>query len=66
MLGQRIGYIRVSTAYQNTDRQLEGLSLDKTFTEQASAKDSHRPKLQEMIQFARAGDTVIRPQPGYM
>lgn len=59
MLGQRIGYIRVSTVYQNTDRQLEGLSLDKTFTEQASAKDTHRPKLQEMIQFARAGDTVI-------
>ncbi len=59
VLGQRIGYIRVSTIYQNTDRQLEGLSLDKTFTEQASAKDTHRPKLQEMIQFARAGDTVV-------
>lgn len=59
MLGQRIGYIRVSTVYQNTDRQLESLNLDKTFTEQASAKDAHRPKLQEMIQFARAGDTVV-------
>lgn len=59
MLGQRIGYIRVSTIYQNTDRQLEGLSLDKTFTEKASAKDTHRPKLQELIQFVRAGDTVV-------
>ena len=59
MLGQRIGYIRVSTVYQNTDRQLEGLSLDKTFTEKASAKDTHRPKLQELIQFVRAGDTVV-------
>lgn len=59
MLGQRIGYIRVSTVYQNTDRQLEGMILDKTFAEKASAKDTHRPKLQELIQFVRAGDTVV-------
>ena len=59
MLGQRIGYIRVSTLYQNTDRQLEGMTLDQTFTEKVSAKDTHRPKLQEMIQFARKGDTIV-------
>ncbi|MBP9726693.1 MAG: recombinase family protein [Gammaproteobacteria bacterium] len=59
MLGQRIGYIRVSTLYQNTDRQLEGLILDQTFTEKVSAKDTHRPKLQEMIQFARKGDAIV-------
>ena len=58
-LGQRIGYIRVSTLYQNTDRQLEGLTLDQTFTEKVSAKDMHRPKLQEMIQFSRKGDTIV-------
>lgn len=28
-----IGYIRVSTANQNTERQLDGIKLDKVFTE---------------------------------
>ena len=31
MKGQRIGYIRVSSAEQNTARQLEGIELDRTF-----------------------------------
>ena len=33
MSGQRIGYIRVSTVDQNTERQLDGIKLDKTFTQ---------------------------------
>ena len=57
--GQRIGYIRVSTAEQNTDRQLEGVLLDHTFTEHASGKDRERPRLEEMIRYAREGDTVF-------
>lgn len=55
----RIGYIRVSTLLQNTDRQLEGESLDKTFVDKLSGKDTARPALKEMLQFAREGDTVI-------
>ena len=39
MKGQRIGYIRVSTFDQNVDRQLEGQSLDRIFTDKASGKD---------------------------
>ena len=35
----RIGYIRVSSADQNTDRQLDGLILDVTYTDKASGKD---------------------------
>ena len=33
MNAQRIGYIRVSSLNQNTDRQLDGIQLDRTFTD---------------------------------
>lgn len=59
MLGQRIGYIRVSTFEQNPHRQLATIALDRTFTEKASGKDARRPQLAELLSFARAGDTVI-------
>ena len=59
MAGQRIGYIRVSSLDQNTVRQLEGIQLDRVFTDKASGKDTTRPKLDEMIAFVRDGDTVI-------
>jgi DNA invertase Pin-like site-specific DNA recombinase len=56
--GQRIGYIRVSTADQNTARQLDGLQLDKVFEEKASANDANRPKLHECLRFVREADTL--------
>ena len=59
MVGQRIGYIRVSTLDQNTERQLDGIAVDKTFTDKASGKDTKRPQLEMMISFVRSGDTVI-------
>lgn len=59
MKGQRIGYVRVSTFDQNVDRQLEGLSLDRMFTDKASGKDVNRPQLDAMLSFAREGDTVV-------
>ena len=59
MLGQRIGYIRVSTVDQNTERQLDGIKLDKTFLDKASGKDTKRPQLELMMSFVRSGDTVI-------
>jgi DNA invertase Pin-like site-specific DNA recombinase len=59
MNGQRIGYIRVSTLDQNTERQLDGITVDKTFTDKASGKDTKRPQLEMMISFVRSGDTVI-------
>jgi DNA invertase Pin-like site-specific DNA recombinase len=59
MVGQRIGYIRVSTVDQNTERQLDGIELDKTFTDKASGKDTKRPQLELMMSFVRSGDTVI-------
>ena len=56
---QKIGYIRVSTFAQNPERQLVGLSLDKTFVEFASGSTTDRPKLQEMIDYIREGDEVF-------
>lgn len=55
----RVGYIRVSTVDQNTVRQLDGVEVEKTFTDKASGKDTDRPKLEEMLGFVREGDTVL-------
>ncbi|WP_407541109.1 recombinase family protein [Deinococcus radiomollis] len=57
--GKIVGYIRVSTADQNSERQLDDLSLDKTFTDKASGKDTNRPQLQNLIEYVRDGDTVV-------
>ena len=59
MNGQRIGYIRVSTLDQHTERQLDGIEVDKTFTDKASGKDTKRPQLEMMMSFVRSGDTVF-------
>ena len=56
-----IAYVRVSTIEQNDSRQIEALqkhNIDNWFTEKVSAKDTNRPKLQEMLEFARKGDTI--------
>jgi hypothetical protein len=59
MAGQRIGYVRVSTLDQNEKRQLDGLVLDRVFTDMASGRDTARPQLTELLRFARDGDTVV-------
>jgi len=59
MKGQIVGYVRVSTFDQNTDRQLEGMQLDKVFTDKASGKDTKRPEIELLMQYVRQGDTVV-------
>jgi DNA invertase Pin-like site-specific DNA recombinase len=59
IVGQRIGYLRVSTVDQNTDRQLDGVALDKVFTDRASGKDANRPQLGQAIDYVREGDTLV-------
>ncbi len=59
MKGQRIGYIRVSTADQHTDRQLENIPLDRIFTDKASGKNTQRPELERLLSYAREGDIII-------
>ena len=56
MNGQNIGYIRVSSAEQNTERQLDGLDMNRIFTDKVSGKSVDRPALQEMLRFVREGD----------
>ncbi len=53
-----IGYKRVSTVDQNTDRQLAGVTLDKVFEDKLSGKDTNRPGLQACLAYLREGDTL--------
>ena len=56
-----IAYIRVSTVEQNEQRQIEAMkpfTIEKWFIEKISANDTNRPKLQELLEFAREGDTI--------
>lgn len=49
----------MSTLDQNTARQLDGVVVDKTFTDKASGKDVQRPQLAAMLGFVREGDVVL-------
>lgn len=56
-----LAYVRVSTVEQNEERQIEALkkfNIEKWFTEKISGKNMERPKLQEMLDFCREGDTI--------
>lgn len=58
----KIGYIRVSTAEQNTIRQevlLKELEVDELFIDKASGKNTDRPELKRLIAYVRHGDTII-------
>ena len=58
----RVGYIRVSTVQQHTDRQedsLEKMNVEKLFIEKASGKDRNRPQLKALLEFVQPGDVVV-------
>lgn len=44
---------------QNTVRQLDGVQLDKTFTDKASGKDTNRPQLKAALDYLRDGDVLV-------
>lgn len=58
----RIGYVRVSTVEQHEERQrvelVEKAKAEKIFLDRLSGKNTDRPQLQAMLEFAREGDTV--------
>lgn len=55
----KIGYIRVSTQHQHTDRQEYTMpEVDKVFIDKASGKDTDRPQFKAMLDYVREGDTV--------
>lgn len=55
--GQVVGYVRVSSIDQRTDRQDLG-DVDRLFEDKTSGKDRTRPGLEEMLKYVRDGDTV--------
>lgn len=58
----KVGYVRVSTIQQNTDRQevmMDSLNVEKIFMDKLSGKDQNRPELLNMLSFVREGDVVI-------
>ena len=59
--GQRIGYLRVSTREQTTDRQADGLRdlCDQLFIEEISAVAAQRPVFEQVLSTLRAGDTLL-------
>lgn len=59
--GMSVGYIRVSSAGQNTDRQVDGfnaIDLDKVFTDKVSGATKDRPELKACTEYLREGDTL--------
>jgi DNA invertase Pin-like site-specific DNA recombinase len=57
--GQVVGYKRVSSVDQNEARQLDGVAVDKVFTDKASGKDTKRPQLERALEFLRDGDVLV-------
>lgn len=58
MRGQRVGYV-LSSFDQNPERQLEGVPVDRAFTDKASGKDVKRPELDRALAFVREGDILV-------
>lgn len=58
----KIGYARISAAEQDEVQQIEVLEAagcEKIFLDKVSGKDTNRPQLKEMLDFASEGDTII-------
>lgn len=59
----KVGYVRVSTAEQNTARQeviMEQLDVERVYLEKVSGKTQKgREQLEAMLQFVREGDAVV-------
>lgn len=57
-----IGYARVSTGLQNLDLQTDALTQHgcvKIFHDKMSGSKKQRPGLEEALQYARQGDTIV-------
>jgi len=57
-MSQHVGYKRVSTVQQNTDRQLANLQIElsRVFEDKATGTNTDRPALIEMLKYLREGD----------
>ena len=60
--GLRLGYARVSTLEQDETLQHDALSAagcSRVYVDKASGRLEHRPALDELLNHARTGDTVV-------
>ena len=58
----KVGYIRISSADQNTARQevlMKSLGVEQVYIDKMSGKNTDRPELKKMMPFVREGDAVI-------
>ena len=58
----KIGYVRVSSHGQNTERQeiiMRNLGVQKVYIDIMSGKNTSRPELQKMLTEIQSGDTLI-------
>ncbi len=58
----KVGYIRISSADQNTARQevlMRELGVEQVYIDKMSGKNTDRSELKKMMSFVREGDTVI-------
>lgn len=59
MSHQVVGYIRVSSAGQNTARQLVDVKLDKEFVDTITGSTMDRKNLIACIEYVREGDIMV-------
>jgi DNA invertase Pin-like site-specific DNA recombinase len=62
LVGQSVGYARISTASQNLDGQtdaLAGAGCEKIFADTASGTLAERPELASCLGYLRGGDTLV-------
>lgn len=62
-MGDRYGYVRISSVDQNEDRQMielqkVGIAEDYIFVDKQSGKDFDRPQYQEMVKKIKEGDVL--------
>lgn len=64
MTNYTLGYARVSTDPQSLDQQLDalvvaGIAEDRIYTDKMSGARTDRPGLEELLDAAREGDTIV-------
>ena len=60
VMGERVGYARVSTTGQKLDVQLDALKgCKRIYQEKVSATSHKRPELDKMLSYVREGDVVV-------
>lgn len=62
VVGQSVGYARVSTVDQRLDRQIDQLTaagVVKLFTDKVTGSTRQRPGLEEALRYVRSGDEFV-------